>query len=85
MQSVVQSSATATTLVPSQGDGSATVIVQNRSGGDVYIGGADVSADDSPTGGYLIPDTQDFGFVLPPGIALFVIGAAGPVSVLVVS
>ena len=81
-QSVVTSAATAVLAVDS-GCRSRSVIVQNRAGGDVYFGGDTVTADDAATGGHKLADGESYGFVLPPGNKLYVIGQAGPVSVVV--
>ena len=83
MQQVVTSSSTATLLVEGGSVRSRSVIIQNRAGGDVYIGDDTVTADDAVTGGHLISDAGTFGLLVPPGVSLYVIGADGPVSVLV--
>ena len=81
MQSVVQSAATPVLAAPSTGF-PRTVILQNRTAGDVWIGSATVTADNTVTGGFKIIGGDSFGFVVAPGQAVYVVGTAGPVSVL---
>lgn len=49
---------TITRILP-QNQRAGGVILQNNSGVDIYLGGADVTADGADTGGYLLTDGRE--------------------------
>ena len=58
----IQLAAEAVTRILPQNQRAGGVILQNNSGVDIYLGDADVTADDAGTGGYLLADGKELAF-----------------------